>query len=269
MASLLRFCEACLLCAVGSFMLVLASSSEYWRFIHPKYAWISFTAGAAITILGGASLFNRRKQAKASELAALLLFCVIAFAATNLPTPFMGGIPDNAALDDLGPDEPPLSFTGLPEPAPEDLAPRLTIKGKEYVKINEAELIFLDGEHRAKPGDGFAIQGSVVRTKELDKAGVIAVARLFISCCFADATATAYLVKVDAPEAFANGQWVRAAGRIQPTTEALKHITLPVPGAITTVIGENYLLHADDVRPSPPTGLPFLFEMKPQEPYAY
>lgn len=269
-SSFLRLCEACLLCAMGTFMLVLAGSSEYWRYIHPKYSWLSFAAGAVITLLGIASLFNRSKKANASELGALLLFCAIAYASTNLPSPFMGGGGQtDASLEDLGPDEPPLTFSGLPEPTQEEQSPRLTLNGKEYVKINQAELIVLDGDRRAHPGEGFAIQGSVVRTPVLDAAGVVAVARLLITCCFADAAATAYLVKVPSPEALDNGQWVRVAGRIQPENEALKHITLPVPGAITTVIGENYLLWADDIQPSKPTGLPFLFEIRNQEPYAY
>ncbi len=268
MASFLRLCETCLFCAVGSFMVFLACSSEYWRYIHPKYSWLSFAAGASIIILGIATFFNKAQKPKASELGALLLLCSITYASTTLPTPFMGA-EHEASLEDLGPDDPPLSFTGLPEPTQEQKSPRLTIDGKEYVKINQAELIILDGDGRAKPGDGFVIQGSVVRTPVLDAAGVIAVARLLITCCFADAAATAYLVKVPSPDAFENGQWVRVAGRIQPEEEALKQITLPVPGAITTVIGENYMLWSDDIHPAKPTGLPFLFQVRNQEPFAY
>ncbi len=289
MASLLRMVEACLLCFMGTFMLMLATSAEYWRFIHPKYAWISLTAGACITILGIASLFNRSKKANFSELACIALFCIIAYAATALPTPFGGTdvqqqiaqqpvVPaqqntaaeqQNSELADLGPEEPPVSFSGLPEPTEEEQSPRLTLHGKEYVKINQAELIVLDGDHHAKPGDRFVIQGAVVRTKQLDALGTIAVARLLITCCFADATATAYLVKVADPQKYENNEWVRAAGTIQPVDEALLHITLPVPGAITTVVGENFQMQADDIKVSEPTGLPFLFQVKTEEPYAY
>ncbi len=268
MASFLRLCETCLFCLIGSFMVVLACSSEYWRYIHPKYSWLSITAGSIIILLGIATFFNRSKKARASELIAFLIFCIIAFASTSLPTPFMGA-EHEAGLEDLGPEEPPLSFTGLPEPTQEQQSPRLTIDGKEYIKINQAELIVLDGDKRVQPGDRYVIQGSVVRTPVLDASGVVAVARLLITCCFADAAATAYLVNVPSPEAFENGEWVRVAGRIQTEAESLKQITLPVPGAITTVIGENYMLQSDEIQPDKPTGLPFLFQIRNQEPYAY
>jgi len=48
MAALFRMIEACLLCAMGAFMVVLSQSSIYWQFFNPKYSWLTFVSGTIV-----------------------------------------------------------------------------------------------------------------------------------------------------------------------------------------------------------------------------
>lgn len=204
MAAFTRFLESCLLIWSGAFMLVLAHSSAYWRFLNPKYDWLTIVAGAALVLLGFACLFHRARRPRADELAALMVFAALAGAAFALPNPFF--------------DEPPATFTGAE--AREEIAPRITLGGREYVRINIAELLAHEGRNTLTAGGRYALRGRVARTPELDAAGYIAVNRLLIACCFADASGVGYLVRVDTPQNFTPGQWVRVAGTLRLLAES-------------------------------------------------
>ncbi|GFM36817.1 TIGR03943 family putative permease subunit [Desulfovibrio psychrotolerans] len=204
MAAFTRFLESCLLIWSGAFMLVLAHSTAYWRFLNPKYDWLTIVAGTALILLGFASLFHRSRRPRADELAALMVFAALAGAAFALPNPFY--------------DEPPATFTGAE--AREEITPRVTLGGREYVRINIAELLAHEGRNTLSAGGRYALRGRVARTPELDAAGYIAVNRLLIACCFADASGVGYLVRVDTPQNFTPGQWVRVAGTLRLLAES-------------------------------------------------
>ena len=74
----LRFIEACLLAAMGAFMVALALSSGYWQYLNPKYSWLTLTAGTCVVALGFGSLFDLHRRRKATELGAVIVFLFLA-----------------------------------------------------------------------------------------------------------------------------------------------------------------------------------------------
>ncbi|TVM36810.1 hypothetical protein [Oceanidesulfovibrio marinus] len=299
MASLVRLLEACLLALAGAFMLVLATSPMYWHFFNPKYSWLTFTAGAIVALLSLAGLLHRTRTPKASEIASLAVFLVLAGLAVTLPNPLFdvppSGItssdsfepfsqppgdaqamadaenpPDTFGLDGAFPADP---GAGIPAPTfdvtEEENGSRFTMDGVEYIKTNIAELILAEQENRLEPGGAYSVQGLVARTPELDEAGYIAVTRLFIVCCFADATGVAYLVDVDDPQSYTQGQWVHAAGTLAPAKTLPKTLPIAIPGAFTAIHGDKFAISAARVEPGPVPGMPFLFELRGKEPYIY
>lgn len=264
MAAVFRCIEAALLVLMGSFMVVLSRSSSYWHYINPKYAWLTCVAGVLVLVMGCGCFFHVERKRKISELVGLLVFLALAGVATSMPRTFSSDSPAQK----------PAAFSGgslTQSYADEDasaLEARLVIDDVEYVKINVAELIAGETEGHVAAGGNYAIQGAVVRTPELDQAGYIGVGRLLISCCFADATGVVCLVKVDAPEMYAPGDWVRVAGRLRESTD-FSGRELAVTGALTAVRSEHLIMDSVQVSSQQVEGMPFIFEIRGEEPYTY
>jgi hypothetical protein len=260
MALLLRLAETGLLLAVGLFMCGLAASSSYWQFLNPKYAWLTMAAGVGVVSLGLAGLFDRARSRRVTELGALVVFLALAGASLILP----------GMLTDLGGVDPykgSLTFSGeyLDDAVAE---PTVTFDGREYVRINVAELIAGETGGFVHEGGRFVVQGSLARTPELDRAGLVAVTRLLITCCFADASGVVCLVRVDDPEDFTPGAWVRVLGRLAPAP-ALPETQISIHGALTALRSDRYVLDAENVETPEFSGVPFLFEIRASQPFAY
>ena len=258
MAVLMRFIESFLLIAMGSFMAVLARSPIYWQFINPKYSWLTFVSGAILIIVGFGCFFHTQRKRRVSELLGILSFLVLAGTAI-------------ATFDSIGMPEtpPPMSGGGFTMEYPEeDISPVIEIGGREYTKINVAELLLGESEGFVKPGNRFAIQGNVVRAPELDREGYICVGRLLITCCFADSTAVLTPVKVDDPERYQSGTWVRAAGIIEDKV-LLPGMTFTLPGALTAIRSDIYAMRAIEVEEVAVEGVPFIFDILEQAPFSY
>lgn len=260
MSALMRFVEAALLVAMGTFMAVLSQSSVYWQFINPKYSWLTFVSGVILTVVGFGCLLNTQRKRNITEFIGILVF--LGLAATGI-TSF-----EHAEYEY----EEPIAAGSLTRDY-DDIyagagASSVTIDGEEFVKINVAEL--LDGEAQGlmKAGSRYAIQGAVLRTPELDAAGYIGVGRLFITCCFADSTGVVALVKVANPDAHVAGSWVRAAGVLEEGSP-FSGSTLSVKGALTAAWSERFILRAVEVEERGVEGLPFIFQVKLNPPYAF
>ena len=144
----------------------------------------------------------------------------------------------------------------------------MSFGGQEYVRINAAELIAGESGGWTREGGRYAVQGSLARTPELDRAGLVAVTRLFISCCFADAAGVVALVRVDDPASYTPGAWVSVMGRLVPAPP-LPETEIAIYGALTAIRSDRFILDAENVETPTFTGVPYLFEINSQQPFAY
>ncbi|MUM77983.1 hypothetical protein GKC30_10085 [Pseudodesulfovibrio sp. F-1] len=284
MAAMIRFIEACLLAAMGSFMVALSLSSGYWQYLNPKYSWLTLVAGGCVMALGFAALLDGHRRRKGTELAGLAIFLGLAVASQMLPgmlvdsgptMPRRGGLSFSGGFGGDHSDGFDADFGGGYGPGfgggyedDFDSEPVEAYAGQEYVRINVAELIAGESGGWVREGDLFAVQGGLARTPELDRAGLVAVTRLFISCCFADAAGVVALVRVDDPESFTPGTWVRVLGRVVPIP-AVEDTRISIFGALTAIRSERFALLANSVDTQDFTGIPYLFEIRSRSPFAY
>jgi len=284
MAAVVRFIEACLLAAMGAFMVALALSSGYWQYLNPKYSWLTLVAGGCVMTLGFAALLDGHRRRKGTELAGLTVFLGLAVASQMLPgmladsgpaMPGRGGLSFSGGFGGVRSDGYDSEFGGGYGPGfgggyedDLDAEPVVAHAGQEYVKINVAELIAGESGGWVRQGDLFAVQGGLARTPELDRAGLVAVTRLFISCCFADAAGVVALVRVDDPESFAPGSWVRVLGRVMPVP-AVEATRISIFGALTAIRSDRFALLAENIETQEFTGIPYLFEIRSRQPFAY
>lgn len=144
----------------------------------------------------------------------------------------------------------------------------MTLDGKQYTRINLAELIAIEETDLARAGSRFAVQGTLLRTPELDKAGYVALARLYVYCCFADAVGVVTLIRVDDPTAYRPGSWVRALGTLHPENFMPGQI-FNVAGALTSVRSEAFTLTAVKMDETPVDGVPFILDVRQSPPFNY
>ncbi|MFH1915498.1 MAG: hypothetical protein ABIK45_14645 [Pseudomonadota bacterium] len=283
MAALVRLMEVCLLATMGAFMVALATSPGYWQYLNPKYAWLTLVAGGCVMILGLGALLDSQRRRKGTELAGLAIFLGLAVASQVLPgklfepgptMPQRGGLSffgGAGGVHEGGYDAgfgggTGVGFGGGYED--DDLEPVEILDGREYVKINVAEMIAGESGGWVREGDLFAVQGGLARTPELDRAGLVAVTRLFISCCFADAAGVVALVRVEDPESFTPGTWVRVLGRVVPVP-VVEETRVSIFGALTAIRSDRFALQAENVETPEFTGVPYLFEIRSSQPFAY
>lgn len=253
MAALQRMIESCLLVAMGGFMAVLSQSSLYWQFLNPQYSLLTLVSGIILLIIGFVCLFHTERKRKVSEFVGVVVFLVLA--GTAITTFEYGGEPTQHA-------------GSLNMEYNDDGSPTITVAGQEYVKINLAELLNAEPQGKIVAGQAYAIQGAVVRSDELDRAGYIALGRLVISCCFADSTAAVSLVKVDDPSLYVAGSWVRVLGVTEEQTP-FPGKTITLSGALVGSRSERFVLRANEVSEQPVQGVPFVFEIREEQPFAY
>lgn len=255
MAVMFRFIEACLIVGMGTFMAVLSQSSLYWQFLNPKYSWLTLVSGIILTIIGFACLLNTQRQRKVSEFLGVVIFLALAVTAITSfsyevmedPDEYGGSLTQEYGVDD---------------------SPSVLSGGMEFVKINAAELLKGEQEGFVTAGQAYAVQGAVIRTPELDEVGYIGLGRLNITCCFADSIGVVTLVKVADPQAHVHGTWARALGVLEEGAP-LPGKTIVLNGALTGVRSHELFLRALEVKEHPVEGVPFIFEVRSQAPFAF
>ncbi|MEF2232407.1 MAG: hypothetical protein V3571_15850 [Pseudodesulfovibrio sp.] len=259
MGALLRVMEGALLAGLGAYMVALSRSSVYWQLLNPRYAWLTLAAGALIGALGLAHLANRERRGGIGEVLALALFSGLALAAYAGPDAFSFA----SSSGDYAPGSLTRTYDDLPEVRPTE-----TLDGRTYIRINLAELLAAEDGGLAGPGDLFAVQGAVLRAPDLDREGYVAVGRLYVFCCFADAVGVVALVKVDDPADYPTGTWVRVLGELRE--EAVLPGRAPqVPGSLSTARSDRFVIDARAVDETVPEGVPFILEVRPDRPFAY
>ena len=163
MAGLLRLLESVLLIGAGAFMVTLSRSSYYWQFLNPKYSWLTLVTGSVLAIVGTACLLNKERQRKVSELLGIAVFLGLAgVAISSFEYPGKDDFADYGAAPS----------GGLTGEFHVEVEPAVAYGGVEYLKMNLAETLAV--EESLSAGDAVAVQGLILRSDELDRAGFIA-----------------------------------------------------------------------------------------------
>lgn len=127
----------------------------------------------------------------------------------------------------------PFDDAPVPDGGEDELGPRAMYADKDYVRINLAELFLLERRNRPEELAGrYVFRGAVTRHPTLDARGAVAVFRVSLFCCLADATAGGFAVRPDVQEDDrpTSGKTPRAASSAPaPVTSP------PAPGAASTL----------------------------------
>ncbi|EPR44274.1 hypothetical protein dsx2_1635 [Desulfovibrio sp. X2] len=295
--------EGLVLVALGLFIVHLARSGGYWKFLNPKFMPLSLAAAGLLLVFGLAAGLRRPRRANFLRVAVFGAFLVVcwyggrdAFTPTAPPparaaTSVAAPVPSDhaqtseetsaqaapAPVWDEGGATPPTSgsaFSGVTAPHGEAAEPsRLTLGGKEYVKINLAELFFLCRDHPDEALAGrYVLRGSTIQAGELTRHHEFGVFRVSVWCCLADAVAVGLRVAGAPPAGLAPGEWVRVYGHLERKPAAKDLEKLHVRGVFSTIVDTNFVFVPERIDPIPDeeaSGAPYIFEWRDHEPYAY
>ncbi|MGE4556179.1 MAG: hypothetical protein AB7D07_05105 [Desulfovibrionaceae bacterium] len=248
-----RLAGALVLVLLGGFMLGLIATGTYWNYLNPKFMRLTGAAGVVLLFCGLALPFDRGASPGWSNIAVLSVFLVLAGISA-------AGFGENTAEADL-------FFSGGKEEAQ---PARVEWNGQEYVRMNTAEVLLLIDRTPNATGERVAVRGFFTRSGDLATAGRAAIVRTAVVCCLADALAMGMLVSGDVASAPPSGAWSEILGTIEPMPQGWAgNYTVRIPGSIFTVLDDRYVLHVDHAAAADPPAMPYIFEFREKEPYAY
>lgn len=257
------FLEAAVLALTGLGMGLTALGQEYWLLLNPKFRPLTLAAAAGCLLAGLALLLRAKARPRFWRVAlfAAFLGCLALFHIQSAgPDQMDGAFPPPAGLsgDNLAPDEPGAS--------------RLTLGGREYVRLNTAELASLAAGQELEAGGRFATRGLVLTSPELSAQGLYGLVRVQIVCCLADAVAVGVLVRGEPP--VGDQEWARVAGRAVATgslADGLEPLvsSLSLPGMLLTYVETGFVLDAERAETTEPPAMPYIFEVRDAEPFAF
>jgi uncharacterized membrane protein YcgQ (UPF0703/DUF1980 family) len=142
--------------------------------------------------------------------------------------------------------------------------------GLEYIRINLAELYSLcKGPQSDKLAQRYVVRGIVRRSKPLNRLGQVAVLRNLVFCCLADSFGVGFRVKYDRLDELADGQWVEVYGTLRRLSQKLPDPRLHIKDMRYFELNDSHILVPTKiVRISEPE-IPFIFEFRKCEPYAF
>jgi hypothetical protein len=249
--------EGVLVLLCGVFMAHLVLADNYWLFLNPKFTWLTGGASAALILAGGAAVVWPRPQASRISMVLFSAFLALACWSTSREL-------------SLGPVEPP-SRSSTEEPT----ASRTALHGVEYTRINTAELFSICEARKGNAiPERFVLRGFVLPGKDRGPAERFVVARIVVVCCLADAVAVGFEVQAGSPtvlpaDSLEEGQWVQVFGRLEPLSRDGAEGGTPMLGPIPVLTHPAYLFVAEHLQRTAQPDLPFIFEFRDQEPFAY
>ncbi len=257
---LLPLLDGLALLCTGGLLAGLALSDRYWYFLNPRFAPLSLCTGLALVLLGPVTAWRAPgpRPGNVLRLLAFALFLGLAALAVARAGYEPAAESPKAAAKAAG---------GL-EPAPLDQEPsRVRREGREYVRLNLAELFILADQRPKDAPTRFVVQGLVRRSAKLDKLGLAAVSRLAVVCCLADAVEAGFLADLgDAPA----GDWVEVYGRLEILADPKAAKSPPRnPEAAVSVLNEHYRIVPEAVVRVDPPQMPYIFEFRDKEPFAW
>lgn len=237
-------CEGLILLALGLYMGVFVTVGDYWRYMNPKFKWLTGTAGALLILMGLMATLKPTRQARLSRILIFLAFMSFAALPAFEPGTRIGGFGEGA--------------------------PRLTLDGEEYTKINLGELTLVcDEVDSSKENDRYVFRGMVKRSPELDGSDQFAVLRVAVFCCLADAVAMGVRVEYERLGELYDGQWVQVYGTVRRLSSEMSSPNLRVRGAFFTMLNDSCVIEPTRIVSIDPPPIPYMFEFREAEPYAY
>jgi uncharacterized repeat protein (TIGR03943 family) len=244
--------EGLIVLVLGLAMCALVKADNYWMYLHPKFKWLTLTAGIVLILAGAITvLYNRRPSLiRISIFLAFGTIAIMGYSLPNLTSTVASG---------------PLVETSTEKES------RLILKNLEYTKINLGELYMISGGEVDEKTTGlYVARGIVKRSPKLDELAEFVLFRVFMWCCFADAVAVGIRVKYDEQlEELRDGQWVRVYGKLQQLPSGLSRPKVQVKGIISKALSRFHGLAAVKVEEIDPPAIPYMFEFRETEPYAY
>jgi uncharacterized repeat protein (TIGR03943 family) len=246
--------EGLILLAIAVYAGMLVLAGDYWRFLNPKFKWVTGATAAVLLLTGAIAILKPDRRPSLSRIVIFLLFLRILTMGMSGSTSFVEGF--SAVLGHRG-------------HAIE--SSRVNMNGREYVRINLGELYRLadkmpESEDKTGP---YVVKGIVMKSSALADAGQIALMRVAVYCCLADAVAMGIRVACDQLDEIADGQWVEVYGTLKPLPGRLPEPGLHVPGLFLSAVNDTHVLIPDRIHPIREPGIPFMFEFRKAEPYAY
>lgn len=244
--------EGLILLSIGVYAALLVFFGDYWRFLNPKFKWLTAVAAVILLGLGGVASVYPNKRPKLSRIIIFLIMLRVIFVT------YSGiSITGHGAAGSRG-------------ARPDDGRPRITMNGKAYVKINLAELHLLFAENgNPKPARRYVVRGIVKRDTRLDRQGQFALVRNTVFCCLADSVGMGFRVQSDQVDKLADGQWVQVYGTVKEQPELLPDLGLRIKGINMTLLNESHILAADIVETTQAPEIAYIINIRNAEPYAY
>lgn len=245
--------EGLILLSIGAYASLLVFFGDYWRFLNPKFKWLTALTAIALMALGAVATYHPAKGPKLSRIIIFLVLLRVFFVA-----------PSGISIAGHG-------VSGFGAVTIENKQPRVTINGSEYVRINLAELYLHCDDANNGPSDmRYAVRGIVKRDQRLDRLGQFALVRNTVFCCLADAIGMGFRVQYGGRvNELTDGQWVEIYGTVKGLPEAMPDLGLRIKGMNLTVLNETHLLVADQAEGTKEPGIPYIIEIRSTEPYAY
>jgi uncharacterized repeat protein (TIGR03943 family) len=240
--------EGLILLAIGIYAFLLVFFGNYWRFLNPKFKWLTAATALVLMVVGVASLLHPDKEPKLSRIIIFLLLLRLFWVA-------------------------PAAISPAHRPtaqSPEEEPSRVTVEGAQYIKINLAELYSLCREGvEAKLAMHYAVRGMVKRDRQLDRLGQFALVRSTVFCCLADAVGMGFRVKYDHVDKLRDGEWVEIFGTLAPMVSKFPDPAIGMAGMNITVLNDSCMLLPNKVSATRKPQIPFILDIKQAEPYAY
>jgi uncharacterized repeat protein (TIGR03943 family) len=252
--------EGFILIVLGIYIFSLIVTGGYAYYLNPKFVWLTGLAGVFLLILGGFHFISSTNIIRTSRIA---IFSILMTLCIFVPTTVVGtGSPLVSA-------EPADKSEILPADEEEQLTAagaREVLDGKEYIRINHAELaqMTLDEEHE-KLKQHYVIRGYVLRDENLDEEGQFASLRTQMVCCVADAVEVAFRVPYGKLDELENRQWLKIYGKLERTIPYEESLG----GFITYVVKDWILIPHKIKRIGVPQGEIYIKDVKGEEPYGY
>ena len=244
--------EGLILLAIGVYAGLLVFFGDYWRFLNPKFKWLTAAAALILIVVGAVATLHPDKRPKLSRIIIFLVLLRIFFVV-------------NSGISFSGHDA-----TGARGATLDKEKPRVTMNDTEYVKINVAELHLLCSETEDPELTlRYAARGIVKRDPRLDHQGQFALIRNTVFCCLADSVGLGFRVQYDHVDELSDGQWVAVYAIAKRPSEELPDPGLRVKGMNMTVLSESHILMADKVVGIKEPEIPFIINIRSAEPYAY
>ncbi len=244
---------------LGAFMGWLVFFGNYWMFLNPKFKAVTLAAACLLLLLGGYALVRPVTRPSLGR-----CVCWVLLSAMVLWVG-VGGKGPTAAQED------PFMLPALPDSPPPATPARLSAGGREYIPINTGELYHIASELHSDAFDRpYAMRGFIHRDPALDASGEFVLFRLALWCCFADATAVGFRVKLPPGTPLPQDKaWGVVYGRLDrlPQQDA-KEPTLP--GMSFSSISATAFFAADAFEPATPQPEEiYMYEWRQSEPYAF